>query len=199
METEKQYLFKIDNTKKLLMETLFWYLFFLLFCLVLWMMFTNLNVNANKSWSELFIQEISDPRFSSILVILLIVGPISTVLAIKKLLQSDNNMYFFKEKIIYKNIDYHEIGDIKNGCCPFKGGRFLFLIVLVLGGWIVIPLRIWDILWFYILKIIGHNDMKNIKHNFIVIDKQQDKPLVGAIFNDKELKQLLNYKKTYTV
>jgi hypothetical protein len=162
-------------------------------------MFANLEANAHKTWSELFSQEISNPRFSSLLVILLIIGPISTALSVKKLLQSDNNIYFFEKKVIYKDHEYHDIQAIKNGCCPIKGKRSLWILILILGGWVVVPLKIWEILWSYILKLAGHNDLRSLEHNFIIIDNQFQKPLAGAVFSKQELKQLLVYQRTYNV
>ena len=96
---ERKLLFSINNTKQLVMIDLFWLVFFFLFVCVLWILFVNLDHNISKTSEELFLKEVYKPRFSSMLVILFIVGPIFTYFAIQKILKKDNFYIFMMTKL----------------------------------------------------------------------------------------------------
>jgi len=189
------YLFKIDNTDKLIFEKLFWYIFFILFFYIIWLVFSNLDINMDKSQYSLVIDELSSIRFIVILIILFIIAPILTIRAIYKLKKQDNNIYFYKDKIIYHKlvIKDNDILKIKIGCCPLiKNKLYIYILIYGLAGWITIPLRLFDIFYFIYLKIINKNNLMEITHNFIIINIKGNS-IVGSVYSKRELKNLKNY------
>jgi succinate dehydrogenase hydrophobic anchor subunit len=196
MENKNDYLFKIDRTKSLIKDAIFWYVYFILFILALWFLFINADTSMGKGQYELFIQELSSPRFTGILVITFIVGPISTILGIKKILKNDNYIYFYQEKVVFQqlSIKRDNIIDIRIGCCPLaKENIWIYLLGYGLGGFLTIPLKIFDFLSFYILKFFDKNNLVDLKHNFIIVNTN-NQHIVGAIYSQKELENLIKYK-----
>lgn len=192
---ERKLLFSINNTKQLVMIDLFWLVFFFLFVCVLWILFVNLDHNISKTSEELFLKEVYKPRFSSMLVILFIVGPIFTYFAIQKILKKDNFLYFYDDKIIYHDlvVNIDEIIDIKIGCCPIKGNIFIHIIIYILAGWFVIPLKIFEVFWFSLLKIIKMNNVKTYANHLLIVVKNEEKPIIGIVYSEKELIKLQKY------
>lgn len=195
LNKNNEFLFKINNTKQLVMMDLFWIFFFFLFVCTLWLLFVNLEQNIGRTWEDLFLQEIYSPRFSSILVILFVVGPISTYFAVKKTLLKDNNLYFYDKKIIYHNkiFNLDEIIEIKIGFNPINGTFYSYLIAYILAGWFLIPLRLFEIFWFNILKLRNQNNVQRYSNHYLVILGNQEKPIASIIYNEKNLQNLQNY------
>jgi len=190
-----EFLFKINNTKQLVMMDLFWIFFFFLFVCALWLLFVNLEQNIGRTWKDLFIQEIYSPRFSSILVILFIVGPISTYFAVQKNLKKDNALYFYDNKITYHDLvlDFDEITEIKISCCPLiNDNTTTYILVYGLGSFLTIPLKLFALIYFYILKINNINDIHTVSNNFI-IRNNNNKNLSGTIYNSIDLINLQKY------
>jgi len=195
LDNKDETLFTIDNTKQIIMMDIFWYLFFVLFIFILWILILYSDQSVGKTSEEIFLQEIYNPRFASILVILLIIGPISTFLSIRKHLKQDNHLYFFDNRIEYQDkvVELSQIESFTTGFYPLKGGLRGKILMYVFGFWFVIPLFLFNILWFYILKLLLLNSSINNLNRFLIVIKNEKKSFLGAIYSAKEIANLKKF------
>jgi hypothetical protein len=192
---EDKALFTIDNTKQIIMMDIFWYLFFVLFIFILWILVLYSDQSMGKTSKEIFLQEIYNPRFASVLVILLIIGPVATFLSIRKHLRQDNHLYFFSDRIEYQDrvVELSKIEAIKIGSLPLlKENIQTYFFIYVFAIWVVIPLRIYYLVCFFILKVMNKNNVENFSNRFSVL-VTKNKPIAGAIYSAKEMANLKKF------
>lgn len=192
---EDKALFTIDNTKQIIMMDIFWYFFFVLFIFILWILVLYSDQSVDKTSKEIFLQEIYNPRFASVLVILLIIGPVATFLSIRKHLKQDNHLCFFENRIEYQDkiVELSEIEAIKIGSLPLlKENIQTYFFIYVLAIWVVIPLRIYYLVCFFILKVMNKNNVENFSNRFSVL-VTKNKPIAGAIYSAEEMANLKKF------
>ena len=191
-------LFTIDNTKQIIMMDIFWYIFFVLFIFMLFILVLYSDQSVGKTSEEIFLQEIYNPRFASVLVILLIIGPVATFLSIRKHLKQDNHLYFFDNRIEYQDrvVELSEVESIKIGFYPLKGGLREKILMYVFGFWFVLPLFLFNILWFYILKLLLLNSSMNNLNRFLIVIKNEKKSFLGAIYSAEEMANLKKFPRS---
>lgn len=188
--------FNIDNSLHLIKEAIFWYVWFVFFMVLIWCLYLNLDVNANKSIQELLLNALQGARFSVLLIVLFIIAPLATAYQIRKIVNMNNNIVINENYINYQEraIPLNDILEIKIGCCPLKGGILSYILVYGIAGIIAIPLRIFDVIYFFILKYIDKNNLKTLNNRFVIFIKNGN-PLVGTIYDQKTVDQLNDLKK----
>jgi len=190
--------FVIDNTALLIIERLFWFLWFALFYIVIFISVANTDIERgiSHSYSEFFINQAVNGRFLLLTLIFLIIAPLSTVYSMIKITKNDNNIYISKNGITYHEsfIPIDNIDDIKIGCCPIKkSNAFIYFLVFVVGGIITIPLILMSLLSLYALKILKKSDISPMLHKYIIVTKN-GKNILGLLLKQKEAEQLIAFK-----
>jgi|WetSurMetagenome_2_1015567.scaffolds.fasta_scaffold317502_2 hypothetical protein len=200
---EHDLLFTINNTPLLIIERLFWFMWFELFCIILFANTAQVYMERGiiHSYGEFFISQLTNGRFFLVSLIFLIIAPISTIYSIGKIIKNNNNVYFNLNEITYhglsipiENIDY-----IKIGCCPVRNSNiFIYFLIFVVGGIITVSLVLFNLLSLYILKILNKSDVPFMTHKYIIVAKN-GKNILGLLLKKKEIEQLIAFKNKYHI
>lgn len=196
-------LFKIDNFNYEISIQLLFVVWAYLFMLILFFITGNSYIDDGKAHSywEFFVSQLTNGRFLSMLLAMVVFTPIPMFMEIRKIRKRDNTIYVKQNGIDYKgvHIPIESINDVEFCWYCINGGFWRYVLVYIVLGWMSIPFKILEVMTFYGLKLTGKNSLKTLSYKFgICTDGKLSNGssiLYGYCYDEATLQKLIAFKK----